>query len=208
MLDQAGFDAWAMEYDKSVSQSEQAGEYPFAGYENVLETICRAVLAGGCESVLDLGFGTAALTERLYRAGLRVTGVDFSAQMCAIAQEKMPNARLLQHDFSLGLPAALTDERFDAIVCTYALHHLADAQKVAFLHEQLAHLTPGGRIFIGDIAFATRSALEACRTQSGDAWDDDEIYLVADELLPQLDGARFTQISHCAGILTLVRPQD
>lgn len=208
MLDQVGFDAWAAEYDNSVSQSEQAGEYPFAGYEAVLDTICRAVLAGGCESVLDLGFGTAALTERLYRAGLRVAGVDFSANMCAIAQQKMPNARLLQHDFSLGLPEALAGERFDAIVCTYALHHLTDAQKVAFLRELLAHLAPGGRVFIGDIAFATREALQACRAQSGDEWDEDEIYLVADELLPQLAGARFTPVSHCAGILTLARPLD
>lgn len=208
MLDQAGFDAWAADYDNSVSQSEQAGEYPFAGYEAVLDTICRAVLSGGCESVLDLGFGTAALTERLYRAGLRVTGVDFSAQMCAIAQQKMPNARLLQHDFSLGLPSALVGERFDAIVCTYALHHLTDAQKVLFLRELLAHLTPGGRVLIGDIAFATRQALEQCRARSGGEWDEEEIYLVADELAPQLAGARFTPVSHCAGILTLARPLD
>lgn len=208
MLDQAGFDAWAAGYDAAVSASAQAGAYPFAGYDAVLEMVFRGVMAGGCKSVLDLGFGTGALTARLYDAGLSVTGVDFSAAMCAAAQEKMPRAHLLQHDFSRGLPDALASERFDAVVCTYALHHLTDGQKLSLLRALQAQLNPGGRIFIGDIAFPTRAALEACRKKSGDEWDEEEIYLVADELLPQLDGACFVPVSYCAGVLTLAGAEN
>lgn len=36
MLNSYGFDLWADEYDKSVSQSQQQQTYPFAGYRDVL----------------------------------------------------------------------------------------------------------------------------------------------------------------------------
>ena len=115
----------------------------------------------------------------------------------------MPAARLVQADFSEGLPEELDRERFDAIVCTYAIHHLTDEQKLRLLTSLQNRLHPGGMIFIGDVSFPTRRELLRCREESGEAWDDEELYLVAEELLPRLPGATFEPVSHCAGILIL-----
>jgi putative AdoMet-dependent methyltransferase len=65
------------------------------------------------------------------------------------------------------------------------------------------HLNPDGQILIGDVAFDNRSQLEQCRKDTGDEWDDDEIYFVVDELKKYLPTLGFTRISYCAGVLSL-----
>ena len=203
MLDQKGFDLWADGYDASVGLSEEAGTYPFAGYKAVLNEIYNRVLSGPHRDVLDIGFGTAVLTTRLYAQGCHIFGQDFSARMIDTARRKMPGARLYQGDFALGLVPELAAHRYDAIIATYSLHHLDNGQKVKFLRQLRAMLNPGGRILIGDVAFESQSELDRCRAESGPDWDPDEIYFVAQELRPQLPGLTFTPLSHCAGVLEL-----
>lgn len=201
MLLKEGFDLWADGYDKSVCLSDENDEYPFAGYKDVLGNIYNTVKTGGGKAVLDIGFGTGVLAKKLYDEGYEIFGMDFSSKMVEIAQEKMPNAKLVQHDFSKGFPDALNAQSFNFITCTYAIHHLDNLAKIEFLDELLFHLAPGGKILIGDVAFATAAEMEACREKAGDEWDDDEIYPVAEILRPAFPGMEFTKISHCAGIL-------
>ena len=205
MLNQTGFDLWADGYDQSVGVSDDNGTYPFAGYKKVLNEIYSRVLAHSGQKVLDIGFGTAVLTAKLYANGCEIFGQDFSSRMIELAQAKMPNANLYQGDFTQGLVEPLKQNRYDAIVATYSLHHLTDVQKVAFLQGLLPLLNDGGCIYIGDVAFETRSLLEACKAQAGNAWDDDEIYFVYDELKASLPELQFEKISDCAGILSLKR---
>lgn len=203
MLDNNGFDLWADGYDKTVGLSDENGTYPFAGYRALLGRIYRDILTSGAKSVLDIGFGTATLTARLYEQDLAVYGQDFSARMCALAREKMPNAALYQGDFTHGLVPALAERRYDAIVATYSLHHLSDSEKLTFIRALLPLLSGGGCIYIGDVAFRTRAQLDTCRRAAADEWDEDEIYFVYDELHTALPALKFTQISPCAGLLTL-----
>ncbi len=58
---------------------------------------------------------------------------------------------------------------------------------------------------IGDVAFENRDKLDQCRQETGDEWDDEEIYFVADELRSAFPSLAFRQVSYCAGILTLTR---
>lgn len=203
MLDKKGFDLWADGYDKSVNLSEENNTYPFAGYREVLNIIYNAVHEKKQARVLDIGFGTGVLTKRLYDDGYEIYGIDFSDKMIEIAKEKMPGAVLCQHDFTEGLPKAFAGISFDYIISTYAIHHLDDEQKEKFLHGLQACLNPGGLILLGDVAFDTRKELEACRADSGDAWDEDEIYLVFEELARRFPTLRFEKVSYCSGVMIL-----
>lgn len=203
MLNRKGFDLWADGYDKSVGLSDEDGTYPFAGYKDVLNAIYSRVLSFPGKDVLDIGFGTGTLTAKLYEQGCRIFGQDFSTEMIRLAQEKMPEAKLYQGDFSLGLTEELKGRRYDAVIATYSLHHLTDSQKVSFLQELLMLLNKGGCIYIGDVAFKTRAELEQCRASAGDDWDSDEIYFVFDEIRQAFPQMEFQQISHCAGLLYL-----
>lgn len=203
MLDQQGFNLWADGYDRNVGLSDEENTYPFAGYKRVLNAIYNEVLANGCQTVLDIGFGTGTLTQKLYEHGCTVYGQDFSRRMIELAKAKMPEAKLYQGDFSKGLVEELKQNRYDAIIATYSLHHLTDAEKVAFIENLRLLLTDGGKIYIGDVAFQTRAQLEACKADAGEDWDDDEIYFVVDELQAHFPEMRFEPLSDCAGVLTL-----
>ena len=203
MLNSNGFDVWADGYDESVRLADENDAYPFAGYATILKEIYGRVCASGAKAVLDIGFGTGTLAGQLYQQGCDVFGQDFSSRMIQLAQGKMPRAKLYQGDFSLGLVQALKQQRYDAIIATYALHHLTDEQKVAFLQELLPLLQDNGCIYVGDVAFATRAQLEQCKAQAGDDWDASEIYFVYDELKQAFPQLRFEPVSHCAGLLTL-----
>lgn len=203
MLNENGFNLWADGYDKSVGLSDEDGTYPFAGYKNLLNEIYNRVLSSSGKAVLDIGFGTGTLTTKLYGQGYSIFGQDFSERMIELAQIKMPKAKLYQRDFSLGLAEPLKQNKYDAITATYSLHHLTDGQKICFFEELLPLLNEGGHIYVGDVAFKTRSELEACKAQAGDEWDKDEFYFVFDELKKAFPKIEFKQISFCAGLLSL-----
>ncbi len=203
MLDNKGFDLWADGYDQTVGLSDADNSYPFAGYKDVLGTIYKTIMEKPNAVVLDIGFGTGTLTAKLYENGCTIYGQDFSARMIELASGKMPDAHLFLGDFAQGLVDPLLAQNYDFIVATYSLHHLTDEQKISFLRVLLSHLNPGGQILIGDVAFENRSRLEQCRKDAGDEWDEDEIYFVADELKRVFPSLTFTQISYCAGILSL-----
>ena len=203
MLGEKGFDLWAEGYDQSVGVSDEDGTYPFAGYKKLLNEIYCRVLAQNAKTVLDIGFGTGVLTAKLYGQGCDIWGQDFSTNMIALAREKMPNAKLYQGDFSQGLAGELRQKRYDAIISTYALHHLTDAQKAALLRTLLPLLNDGGCIYIGDVAFRTRADMAACEALAGGEWDEEEIYMTAEEMARSFPQITFEPFSFCAGLFSL-----
>ncbi len=95
------------------------------------------------ESILDLGCGDGALTERVAATGADVIGVDASPDMVRAARARGLDARVMDGqalDFAAGT--------FDAVFSNAALHWMPDAQAV------IAHvarvLKPGGR-FVGEM---------------------------------------------------------
>lgn len=202
MLNSNGFDLWANGYDKSVSLSEEANKYPFAGYKKVLGTIYNIIRSGNGKNILDIGFGTGILSKKLYDEGYSIYGIDFSAQMIEIAKQKMPSAMLIQYDFTQGLPSFPSNIAFNFIVCTYAIHHLDNPQKIRLIKELINHLSVGGKVLIGDVAFETIKEMEQCKVQCGSDWDNDEIYPVGDVLKSIFPFMQFNKISFCSGMLS------
>ena len=202
MLDNRDFDGWAESYDSDVRESTE--RYPFAGYEELMDRTAERVLEcrrdGGTVKVLDLGCGTGVFASRLAEAGCSVTGVDFSAEMLAEAARRCGGVKLIQADFSAGLPDGLVDG-FDFVTCTYAIHHLSAGGQAQLLRECLGVLRPGGAVLVGDVAFETRCELEICRELAAKEWDDEENYPVAEELRRFFPALEFERISFCAGII-------
>ena len=202
-IDNKGFDLWANGYDESVSVSDEDNAYPFAGYKKILGRIYELIMQKPNASVLDVGFGTATLTTKLYENGCVIYGQDFSSRMIELASEKMPDAKLYQGDFAQGLVDSLKQYSYDFIVATYSMHHLSDKQKIRFINELLGHLNDDGMILIGDVAFESRDELNRCREENDDKWDDDEIYCVVEELRPEFPDLSFEKITFCSGILMM-----
>lgn len=204
MLDKNGFNLWANDYDKEVGIFDEDNTYPFAGYKNLLNKIYNELRKTSAKNILDIGFGTGTLSKKLYENGCNIYGQDFSNKMVEIAQNKMANAKLYNGDFSKGLVKELKENRYDAIIATYSLHHLTDTQKVEFINNELMPLLNyNGIIYIGDIAFETRIELEECKNKYKEHWDNDEIYWIYNEVKDKITNSSFEKMSECAGIIKI-----
>ncbi|HEY7039924.1 MAG TPA: class I SAM-dependent methyltransferase [Methylomirabilota bacterium] len=94
-------------------------------------------------SVADVGCGTGRHAIRLAAAGARVTAIDFSPGMLAVAQAK-PGAervRFMRHDVAAPLP--FENGAIDRVLCCLVLEHVAD---LTGLCRELARVcAPPGR---------------------------------------------------------------
>jgi ubiquinone/menaquinone biosynthesis C-methylase UbiE len=131
------FDAEAARYDAAHQERSPAGHALRVRLAAVLELLGDQ---GG--NVLDVGMGPGRLCAELARRGFRVSGVDASEQMVALARRQLPEAqgRLLQSDVE-RLP--FPDASFDAVVATGVLEYLPD--KEAAVQELSRVLRRGGR---------------------------------------------------------------
>lgn len=92
---------------------------------------------------LDLGCGNGRLLEliRSRAPGAGAVGLDFSPTMLESARGRFPEVTFVQHDLNVALPPLGT---FDAVVSSFAIHHLPDERKATLYAEIFAILRPGG----------------------------------------------------------------
>lgn len=126
-----GYDRWAETYD--------ATDNPVVGMDQRHALAALRPRAG--ERVLDAGCGTGRHLRGLLAAGCRVTGVDFSAGMLAVARRRAPGVPLARADLQRGLPFAA--DTFDAVLCALVGEHLSDL--AACFGEIARVMGPGAR---------------------------------------------------------------
>jgi tRNA (cmo5U34)-methyltransferase len=134
---------WASDARRVSAYLERADEFPhrLEGERVLLDHVPREV-----GRVLDLGTGDGRLLALLQRDRPRMRGVglDFSALMLARARERFAGeerVELVEHDLGQPLPDL---GRFDAVVSSFAIHHLEDARKRSLYGEAFELLEPGG----------------------------------------------------------------
>jgi putative AdoMet-dependent methyltransferase len=196
------FDRWAQYYDKTIAPTQ----FPFDGYDQVLDEVVRLAEVTPQMQVLDLGIGTGNLAARFVQAGCVVWGLDFSAEMLAKARAKLPQVVLVRADLLSDWPVELR-RPFDRVVSAYVLHEFDLETKVRLLHKIVTHhLTTGGKIVVADIAFPSVEDRTQASEQLADSWDTDEFYWAADEAGAACGRAglqvTYKQVSSCGGVFT------
>jgi ubiquinone/menaquinone biosynthesis C-methylase UbiE len=110
-------------------------------------------------AVLEVAVGTG-LNLPHYAEGVRLTAVDYSPAMLALARER---AAELGRDVALreGDAQALDfeDESFDTVVCTFGLCAIPD--DVAAVAEMRRVLRPGGAVLLADHVAASARPVRA-----------------------------------------------
>lgn len=161
-------------------------------YEEMLEVAAGAV-GTSARTIVDLGTGTGALAARvlgrLPRA--RVVGIDADADILAVAARRLGRRATLVADSFLRAPIP----RCDAVVASFALHHVRTRSSKARLYRRLRRaLGRHGRLIVVDcqpaerpaVARAQRAAWRAhlrrrysARETSRlmDAWSHEDVYV-------------------------------
>jgi len=200
------FDAWADTYDQSIS----ADQFPFTGYERLLDKVVTMAKVKPGMSVLDLGSGTGNLAFRFFQLECNLCCCDFSFPMLQKARKKIPGVGFFQCDLRFPVPLQLSGS-FDRIVSAYVFHHFDLDEKIRILHRLLFKMSKSSCIVIGDISFQNQSALEIAKADVGNEWEQ-EFYWIADETLAamQIAGMRveYLQVSSCAGVYIITYPDS
>jgi demethylmenaquinone methyltransferase / 2-methoxy-6-polyprenyl-1,4-benzoquinol methylase len=105
--------------------------------------LVEQTVAGPADTVLDVATGTGTVALELIREkGCRVVGLDQSAEMLAVARERVPPPVELVHGDADDLP--FPDASFDALTFTYLLRYVDDP--AATVTELARVVKPGGTI--------------------------------------------------------------
>ncbi|HEX4200261.1 MAG TPA: class I SAM-dependent methyltransferase [Chthoniobacterales bacterium] len=138
----------AADYDQDVCREVDPIR---TGYQDVLRWTIKEAKIDPTSRVLELGSGTGNLSQLIASCDELVC-VDVSEKMEALAQPKLRHLtkrRFVRADIleifakRLGL--------FDAVISTYAIHHLTDREKQRLFALVFASLLPGGRAVFGDL---------------------------------------------------------
>lgn len=110
------------------------------------EGVLLQQVPGDARRVLDLGTGDGRLLALLGidRGEMLGVGLDLSAPMLEAARKRFADderIELLRHDLAEPLPAL---GRFDAVVSSFAIHHLEHGRKRELYGEVFDLLEPGG----------------------------------------------------------------
>lgn len=153
----AHFEAEAAQFDSIIRRL-----IPY--YEQMLTALVDAIpLAPETRfSVLDLGCGTGAVSLAILKRfpQARITLLDLSPKMLAIARERIPQTNLSQVIES-NFAEWNWPDRYDVIASSLALHHLPTEAEKAVFHDRIyAGLQTGGTFVNADVVLAGSARMQ------------------------------------------------
>jgi SAM-dependent methyltransferase len=110
---------------------------------NAAMPLLDAVQASAGTRLLDIATGPGVVAAQAARRGARVTGIDISPRMVALAERISPDCTFLEADVA-SLP--FEPSSFDAVVCAFGIGHFPSA--TIAMRESGRVLTPGGRLAV------------------------------------------------------------
>lgn len=134
----ADLSSWYDRFCDGIDYAEQA-----AFLHRAVACFCES----GGQDYLDLGCGTGVLMAAMGEQGYRVSGLDLSADMLAVAAQRCPQAALIHGDMA-GLAA---DAAYDLVSCLlYSLHYSHPRAAMAETVRRVYRALKPGGVFLFD----------------------------------------------------------
>ncbi len=113
-------------------------------------------------ALIDFGSGTGTFAIQAARRCAKVYAIDVSQAMIDCAEAKAIKAGISNIEFHHAgfLTYKHNDSPVDAVVTTFALHHLPDFWKGIALKRVCSMLKPGGQLYIYDVVLEETNALD------------------------------------------------
>jgi ubiquinone/menaquinone biosynthesis C-methylase UbiE len=136
---QDAYTLWSLQYDTNNNRTRDLEA----------QAVREAIGSRQFENTLEIGCGTGKNTVWLQTISSKLTAVDFSPGMLAIAKEKVrsENVTFLQADIKEDWNFPAKD--YDLITFSLVLEHVAELDPI--LEKAFQHLKPGGMLYIGEL---------------------------------------------------------
>src|SRR5215469_319530 len=175
-------------------------------YEEMLN-VAAAAIDPRSRIIVDLGIGTGALSARCLETApqARIVGIDADAEILKAAGQRLPAGSTFM--CSSFLRAEIPSS--DAVVASFALHHVRTRRSKAKLYSVIATaLRPGGQVVVVDCQPASNATLarrqfeawkshlmraypEAEADAYLEAWSHEDVYVPLDAETELLERAGF-----------------
>lgn len=147
-------DNQADSYDNNVKNTDDPIR---SGYGDLLDWIADQANQKPGKVILELGSGTGNLTS-LLKSYKKLYCVDISDKMTEKAKEKNQfdkNIEFIQADLLEYITS--TEQNFDLIVSSYAIHHLTEKEKDILFENIFSKLNKNGLAIFGDLMFKNKA---------------------------------------------------
>lgn len=134
-----------------TTQAKAFASNPWVTNEERIRRLVASAQLKGHESVLDIATGPGYIAEAFARAAREVIGVDLTAAMLAIGEERSRQNGVTNVSFRMGDAQNLPFEResFDVAVCRLALHHMQEPGRVVSEMSRVCKVA--GSVLVEDI---------------------------------------------------------
>ncbi|UOG76063.1 class I SAM-dependent methyltransferase [Hymenobacter tibetensis] len=136
---QQAYNAWAATYDTVRNRTRDLEAH-------AIQTVLHDTTA---EEILELGCGTGKNTAWLASKATHVTAVDFSHEMMAKAQAKLPLPTITYKQGDITHGWHFVEQPANLITCSLILEHIQDLGFVFGQAYQALH--PNGLLYIGEL---------------------------------------------------------
>ncbi|AGF78864.1 methylase involved in ubiquinone/menaquinone biosynthesis [Desulfocapsa sulfexigens DSM 10523] len=150
-------------WNRKTMQDEDEYKYTASIYDFLLSRGLRSIRRNirtilkhsGAKNVIDICCGTGEQLRMLSEENMLLTGVDNSPAMISNARKKSPSSIHYLETDATQLPIA--DNKYDAIVISFALHEKAAPHHKAIFREACRLVKHNGHIIIADYSTPTQS---------------------------------------------------
>ncbi len=134
-----------------TTQAKAFASNPWVTDEERIRRLLAAARLKGDERVLDIATGPGYIAEAFALAAREVIGVDLTAAMLTIAEERTKERGISNVSFRIGDVQSLPFEKeeFDVVVSRLALHHMQNPALVVGEMTRVCRL--GGSVLVEDI---------------------------------------------------------
>ena len=133
------YNYWSEQYDTNQNKTRDLEAI------SLRETLAEV----NFESCLEIGCGTGKNTEWLLTKGQKITAIDLSEEMLAIARTKISNEKVKFLKADINEDWTFANGKFDLVVCSLVLEHIKNIDRIFKLISK--YLTENGTLYIGEL---------------------------------------------------------
>ncbi|MFK7807542.1 MAG: class I SAM-dependent methyltransferase [Saprospiraceae bacterium] len=133
------YNSWADQYDAVINRTRDLDR----------EATIEILRQYDFKSVLELGCGTGKNTEWIMTKAESIIGLDFSAEMLAIAKKKIDSRKVEFKSADLTQNWAIENESVDLVISNLVLEHIEDLNHIFAQANQ--KLADNGIFFISEL---------------------------------------------------------